>query len=166
VDIAETLIIDGESYKKRSPTGIWVLTVVTLTVYWSVWYYKINDEARRYLRDESVKPWLSVLAIVPGFLLLFIPVVVSGYRTGQRIQRMERQAGIAKTVKPSWGFVFFVLTIITLLLLLGGGAFYYQTHLNALWDAANTTSNSDGAATAPASSTTLADRPPTNEQHG
>jgi hypothetical protein len=79
-DMAETLIIDGESYKKRSPTGIWLLTVVTLTVYWSVWYYKINDEARRYLRDESIKPWPSVLAIVPGFVLLFIPVIVSGYQ--------------------------------------------------------------------------------------
>jgi hypothetical protein len=164
--MAETLIIDGQSYKKRSPTGIWVLTVITLTVYWSVWYYKINDEARRYLRDDTIRPWLSVLAIVPGFLLLFIPVIVSGYHTGQRIERMERQAGIEKTVKPRWGFVLFVLTIVTLLLLLGGGAYYYQSHLNALWDKANTQANADKAPDAPPSSATSAEQPPTTEQPG
>jgi hypothetical protein len=75
--MAETLVIDGTKVKRRSPTGIWLLTVVTLTVYWYVWYYKINDEARRYLRDDSIRPWRSVLAIFPGFLLLFIPVFVS-----------------------------------------------------------------------------------------
>jgi hypothetical protein len=45
-------------------------------VYWYVWYYKINDEAKRYLQDESIKPWISVVAIFPGFLLLFIPVLI------------------------------------------------------------------------------------------
>lgn len=115
---------------------MWLLTVVTLTVYWYVWYYKINDEARRYLRDETIKPWVSVVAIFPGFLLLLIPVLVSAYRTGQRIKRMEEQAGIAKTARPAVGFLLFFLTIITLLLLLGGGAYYYQQHLNAIWAAA------------------------------
>jgi H+/Cl- antiporter ClcA len=133
VTVAEVLVVDGTTVKKRSPTGIWLLTVVTLTVYWYVWYYKINDEARRYLRDDSIKPWMSVLAIFPGFLLLFIPVLISAYRTGQRIETMERQAGITKTVRPAFGFLAFFLTIITLLLLLGGGAYYYQQHLNILW---------------------------------
>lgn len=131
--MAELVIIEGQKYKKRSPTGVWLLTLVTLTVYWYVWYYKINDEARRYLRDDSIKPWLSVLAIFPGFILLFVPVLVSAYRSGQRVQRMERQAGITKTVSPAMGFLLFFLTIITLLLLLGGGAYYYQSHLNRLW---------------------------------
>lgn len=131
--MAELVTVEGQTYKKRSPTGVWLLTVITLTVYWYVWYYKINDEARRYLRDDSVKPWLSVLAIFPGFILLFIPVLVSAYRTGQRVQRMEQHAGITKPVRPAVGFLLFFLTIITLLLLLGGGAYYYQEHLNRLW---------------------------------
>jgi Domain of unknown function (DUF4234) len=131
--MAEVLVVDGTTVTKRSPTGVWLLTMVTLTVYWSVWYYKINDEARRYLHDDSIKPWMSVLAIVPGFLLLFIPVLISAYRTGRRIETMERQAGITKTVRPAFGFLAFFLTIITALLLLGGGAYYYQQHLNVLW---------------------------------
>jgi hypothetical protein len=64
--VATVVNIDGELYKQRSPTGAWLLTVVTLLVYWFVWYYKINDEARRYLRDQSVKPWVAVLAIPSG----------------------------------------------------------------------------------------------------
>jgi Domain of unknown function (DUF4234) len=143
--MAELVVIDGQSYKKRSPTGVWLLTMVTLTVYWYVWYYKINDEARRYLQDESIKPWMSVVAIFPGFLLLFIPVLVSAYRTGRRIERMEKQTGVTKTVRPAIGFLLFFLTIITLMLLLGGGAYYYQTHLNTMWTTSAAASHSDTA---------------------
>jgi Domain of unknown function (DUF4234) len=143
VTVAEVLVVDGTAVKKRSPTGIWLLTLVTLTVYWYVWYYKVNDEARRYLHDGSIKPWMSVLAIFPGFLLLFVPVLISAYRTGARIESMERQAGITKTVRPAFGFLAFFLTIITALLLLGGGAYYYQQHLNVLW---TTRSSANGQA--------------------
>ena len=62
--MATVVDIDGELYKQRSPTGAWLLTLVTLLVYWFLWYYKVNDEARRYLRDQSIKPWVAVLA--PG----------------------------------------------------------------------------------------------------
>lgn len=136
--MAELVVIDGESYKKRSPTKIWLLTVVTMTVYWYVWYYKINDEARRNLGDESIRPWVSVVAVFPGFVLLFIPVFVSAYRTGERIKRMEQHASIEKTVRPAVGLLLFFLTIITLLLLLGSGAYYYQQHLNRIWETSGT----------------------------
>jgi RsiW-degrading membrane proteinase PrsW (M82 family) len=75
--VATVVDIDGELYKQRSPTGAWLLTLVTLLVYWFVWYYKINDEARRYLRDHSIKPWVAVLAIFPGLLLLLVPLLIS-----------------------------------------------------------------------------------------
>jgi RsiW-degrading membrane proteinase PrsW (M82 family) len=101
--VATVVDIDGELYKQRSPTGAWLLTLVTLLVYWFVWYYKINDEARRYLRDQSIKPWVAVLAIFPGLLLLLVPLLISVCRTGQRIERMERQAGITKRIRPVWG---------------------------------------------------------------
>jgi Domain of unknown function (DUF4234) len=104
--LATVVDIDGELYKQRSPTGAWLLTFVTLLVYWFVWYYKINDEARRYLRDHSIKPWVAVLAIFPGLLLLLVPLLISVYRTGQRIERIERQAGITKRIRPVWGSVF------------------------------------------------------------
>jgi hypothetical protein len=61
--VAERIELEGGVYKKRSPTGAWLLTIATLLVYFFVWYYKINHETRRYLRDDSIRPWHSVLAI-------------------------------------------------------------------------------------------------------
>src|SRR3954452_1543785 len=58
--MAERVSLEGLVYVKRSPTGAYLLTVVTLLVYFFVWYYKINDETRRYLRDDSIRPWHSV----------------------------------------------------------------------------------------------------------
>jgi hypothetical protein len=42
--MAELGTIDGEPYKNRSPTGVWLRSVATFTVYWYFWYYKVNDE--------------------------------------------------------------------------------------------------------------------------
>jgi hypothetical protein len=128
--------IDGEIYKVRSPTGAWLLTIATLLVYWFVWYYKINDEARRYLRDSTIRPWLCVIAIFPGVLLI-VPFFVSIYRTGQRIQRIEGRAGSDKHLQPALGTIFAFLTLLTIALL-GGCLFYFQDHLNAAWTAATT----------------------------
>jgi len=118
--MAEEVVVEGQTYKKRSPWGVWGLAIVTIGIYGLVWYYKINDEARRYLRDQAIRPGLAVLA-------LFVPIVnyVSIYRTGQRIQRMEEKAGIQRTVEPVLGLLgafFFALYIP-----------YYQDHLNSVW---------------------------------
>jgi hypothetical protein len=134
--VAKPVTIDGEIYKRRSPTGAWLLTIATLLVYWFVWYYKINDEARRYLRDPTIRPWLCVIAIFPGVLLI-VPFFVSIYRTGQRIQRIERRTGSDKNLRPALGSIFAFLTLLTIALL-GGCLFYFQGHLNAAWTAATT----------------------------
>jgi hypothetical protein len=133
--MATRVTIDGEVYKQRSPTAAWLLTAVTLLVYFFVWYYKINDEARRYLRDDSIKPWLSVFAIFPGVVLI-VPFFVSIYRTAQRIETIEARTGSPKRVRPAVGTVFAFLTLLTVLLM-GGCLFYYQGHLNAAWATAD-----------------------------
>jgi hypothetical protein len=132
--VADPVVIDGETYKRRSPTAAWLLTIATLLVYWFVWYYKINDEARRYLRDTTIRPWLSVAAIFPGVVLI-VPFFVSIYRTGQRIQRIEQHAGSQKLIRPALGTLFAFLTLLTIALL-GGCLFYFQGHLNTAWTAA------------------------------
>ena len=130
--MAEEVMIDGQVYRRRSPVAVALLTICTLFVYWVVWYYKVNKEMRRYLRDESIRPWRSLLAIVPG--LLIVSPVVSIYRSGQRIEQMERKAGRAKPLRPGVGLFLAVLPGITLLFA-GGTAYYFQTHLNAVWSA-------------------------------
>jgi hypothetical protein len=133
--MAERVSLDGSVYVKRSPTGAYLLTVVTLLVYFFVWYYKINDETRRYLRDDSIRPWHSVLAIFPGVLLV-VPYFVSLYRTAERIRLVEERSGSRKRVRPPLGVLYGFLTLLTVLLM-GGCLFYYQDHLNKAWTAAS-----------------------------
>ena len=130
--VAEEVIVEGQRYRRRKPVAVLVLTICTAFVYWVVWYFKINDEARRYLGDRSIRPWRSVAAIVPG-LLIVVPPFISIYRTGRRVAQMEAKAGVSKRVSPVAGGTLTVLTCITLLFA-GGTGYYYQTHLNSVWD--------------------------------
>ena len=144
--MAEMVTIDGQVYTKRNPLGVLGLTVITIGIYGFVWYYKINDEARRYLRDDTIKPAMSVLAIIPGFILL-VPPFVSYFRTGARIVRMEENAGIQKTVEPVLGLIAALVYSLHVV--------YYQSHLNKIWERYQA-----GTPAIPASSTPPAVPPP------
>ncbi len=124
--MAQTVVIGNQTYKKRNVFAVWIgLPFITLGIYSYVWIYKINDEARRFLGDDSIRPALSVLAFIPGALLI-IPPFVAIYRTGKRIARMEAAAGSPNRAEPVVGLVLaFVFGLYTL---------YYQDHLNGLWD--------------------------------
>ena len=92
--MAEIVTIEGQEFKKRNIWAVWLgLPIITLGIYRFVWYHKVNDEARRYLRDDSIRPGISVLAITLGLLLL-VPPFVSIYRTGERVRRMQENAGV------------------------------------------------------------------------
>lgn len=124
--MSQTVLVGNQTYKKRNVVGVWLgLPVITLGIYSYVWIYKVNDEARRFLRDDSIKPGLSVLAFFPGFILI-IPPFVAIYRLGQRIARMEEAAGIPSRASGGIGLLLgFVFSLYSL---------YYQSHLNGLWD--------------------------------
>ncbi len=126
--MAEEITLDGQLFKKRSPIGVWLLTLVTAGIYGLVWYYKINDESRRYLQDDAIKPVWSVLAFIPGIALLYIPPLVSLYRTGGRVQRMQDKANATGRISA-------VLCVV-LLFLLSTYLIYIQSELNKTWDAA------------------------------
>jgi len=122
----QIVIIGNQAYKKRNIVAVWLgLPLITLGIYSYVWIYKVNDEARRYLGDNSIRPALSVLAFFPGFLLI-VPPFIAIYRLGTRIARMEAAAGSPNRCEPVVGLVLgFVLSLYPL---------YYQDHLNGLWD--------------------------------
>jgi len=122
--MAEVLNIGGQQFKKRSPLASWGLLFLTIGIYYFVWYYKINDESRRYLGDENIKPGVSLLAIILGWVLI-VPPYVSMYRTGQRIQRMQQKAGVTQEISPALG----VLASIFLAL----NVPYMQENLNKVW---------------------------------
>jgi hypothetical protein len=106
---------------------VWLgLPLITLGIYTLVWYYKINNEAKRYLADESISPGVSLLAVTLGGILI-VPPFVSIYNTCKRIRRMEEQAGIPGLIEPGIGVV--------LLFAFSFTYFYMQSHLNRIWDA-------------------------------
>src|SRR5947207_14053818 len=98
--MAEIVRVGEREFKKRGPIAVWLLSLVTLGVYFYVWYYKINKEARDYLGDETIKPGISVLAVLLGWILLLIPPIVSILNTGERIRRIQEHAGLQDTVWP------------------------------------------------------------------
>jgi Domain of unknown function (DUF4234) len=124
--MAQLVVIGNQTYKKRNVVGVWLgLPLITLGIYSLVWIYKVNNEARRFLGDNSIQPALSVLAFLPGGLLI-VPPFIAIYRLGTRIARMEAAAGSPNRAEPVVGLVLgFVFSLYPL---------YYQDHLNGLWD--------------------------------
>lgn len=124
--MARLVVVDGQHYKQRNIFGVWLgLPLITLGIYHFFWYYKINDEARRFLRDDSIKPWISVLALLFGWILI-VPPFYSIYQTGRRVQRMEQQAGVTSQIEPVLALIFAFIVSAHIL--------YIQAHLNSVWD--------------------------------
>jgi len=85
----------GAEVKVRRPWVVALLTVVTLGFYNWYWYYKINRELRdfgkvyRLERLQDTNPWLSLLAVTLGALLI-VPAIVSWVKCTRRIQDAQR----------------------------------------------------------------------------
>jgi Domain of unknown function (DUF4234) len=124
--VSQIVVVENQTFKKRNIFAVWIgLPLITLGIYSYVWIYKVNDEARRFLKDDSIRPVMSVLAFIPGAILI-IPPFVTIYRTGKRIARMEAAAGSPNRAEPVVGLILgFVFSLYSL---------YYQDHLNGLWD--------------------------------
>lgn len=124
--MATTLNLAGQEFKQRNIFGVWLgLPLITLGIYHLVWYWKINDEARRYLGDQSINPWMSLLALTLGSLIV-VPPFVSVYNTGRRVRAMEDRAGTRDRIEP-------VLSLI-LVFVAGTYVLYLQAHLNGIWE--------------------------------
>lgn len=128
--MAETVTIDGQPYLKRSPLGVLGLSIITFGIYGFYWFYKVNEEIKRYTGDETISPSRSLLAVIPGFLLI-VPPFIAYYNTANHLMMMEQQRGIASQISPA------LVVILGLVIWIGITA-YVQEHLNKVWDAAVT----------------------------
>jgi hypothetical protein len=126
--VAEIVTIGGQRYKKRQPLGVLGLSIVTLGIYWYYWYYKTNDEIRRFEKDDSVRPGVALLAITLGWLIL-VPPFISVYNTSSHIVRMEQRLGIQQQLSPALNVIFLLIVGIVI-------PVYTQEHLNRVWDTA------------------------------
>jgi hypothetical protein len=94
--MAEILTIQGQQYKKRSSLGVLGLSFITLSIYFFVWYYKINDEVRRFENDQTISPTRSLMAMIFGWLII-VPPFIAMYNTAKRVQTMETRVGVRQT---------------------------------------------------------------------
>jgi hypothetical protein len=152
--VAETITVQGQHYTKRNPWGVWGLALITFGIYGVVWYYKINDEARRFLRDEAIRPGIAVLAVLLGWIVI-VPPFISYYRTAERIGRMQESVGIQQRIIPILGLLS--------ALILGLHHVYDQSELNKVWDAATSATRS-GAPLPPSSVPAVPPPPPVPNQ--
>jgi len=97
--MAEEVQIQGSSEvaKVRHPLGILGLMLITLGVYFFVWWYKVNSELAEIGRARGTtelgdNPGNSLLAMVPGFLII-VPPYVSFYNGSKRLRAAERLTG-------------------------------------------------------------------------
>ena len=131
--MAEELQITGTdaTAKVRNPLGVVGLTLITLGIYYFVWYYKVNREMRDLGRARGTdelgdSPGTSLLAVTLGALII-VPAVISIYHTFQRTQAAARLTG----VDPLNGWIALLLYLVI------GIAFpaYLQSGLNRVWEA-------------------------------
>jgi hypothetical protein len=130
--MAEEIAIanSGERAKLRNPLGVVGLSIITLGIYYWFWWYFINREMRDLGRARGVdlgqNPGNSVLAVTLGALII-VPLIVSMWRTSDRIQRTQETAGVERGAN---GPIIFVL----LLLIAPVGLWYAQSELNKAWE--------------------------------
>jgi hypothetical protein len=110
--------------RTRGPVVVWLLSAVTLGIYYLVWWYKINREVRDFDPSIEVSPGTATLAVSVGSLVV-VPPIVSTVRTGERIASAQRSAGLPPTCSGALGFL--------LSLVFGVNVIYYQAKLNEVW---------------------------------
>src|SRR5215213_5815231 len=136
----------GSTATTRDPLVVALLTLVTLGVYFFVWYYKVNREMSELGRARGTdelgdNPGNSVLAVTLGGLVI-VPAIVSLYNTFLRTQAAARLTG----VEPLNGWI-----ALAFYLFLGiGFPAYLQSGLNKVWGAQADRAVAVPAAPAPA----------------
>jgi hypothetical protein len=128
----------GAYVKIRHPWGAFLLVLVTFGIYYLFWYFFINRELRDFGRASAdggenridVNPWVSLLAVTFGWLII-VPPFVSMYRTFKRIRTAQELADVGPRVSPGLGLLLFFIAVIFFPVEVP----YAQTNLNRVWRA-------------------------------
>lgn len=126
--MAETVAIEGQQYLKRNPLGVLGLSFITLGIYFLYWYYKVNDELRRFEHDDTISPTRSLMALIFGWIII-VPPFIAMYNTATHVRMIEERMGIQPQLEPA-------LAIVIMLFVAIGNGIYIQEHLNRIWDRA------------------------------
>jgi hypothetical protein len=132
--MAQEIAIRGSNYpaKERNPLGVIGLSLITLGIYGIFHYYYVNKELAelgkaRGTTELGENPMMSVLAIVPGFILI-VPPFVSIWNTWKRQQTARQMFGVQAGLDQVPGFLLHVFIGVV-------GVFFLQQGQNALLEA-------------------------------
>jgi hypothetical protein len=119
-------VAQGLQMKERNPVAAWIgLPLITLGIYFYVWYYKIHKEMAMFDRRRVV-PVAGPMLVMLFLGWLVIPAWISFYNTGKRIATAQRAAGMPASCNPLVGLL--------LSFVFGLGVLYYQSELNKITD--------------------------------
>ena len=81
--------------KERDILAVFILSIVTIGIYWLYWYYTVNEEMRAHSQRIDVAPGLAVIC-------QFIPIVnfVSKYNTADRLLILQRECDDPERISP------------------------------------------------------------------
>jgi Domain of unknown function (DUF4234) len=119
-----------------------LLVIITLGIYYLFWYYFVNRELRDFGRASAesgesrihVNPWISLLAVTFGWLLI-VPPFVSMFRTFSRIRTAQDIADVGPKASPGIGLLLFFIALIFFPVEVP----YTQINLNRVWRAFSST---------------------------
>lgn len=109
--------------KDRSPASVLGLSLITIGIYYYVWYHHINAEIRAHNPEIKVTPGWAVVAMMFPFVN-----VVSAYSTAARIRQMQLDEGAVETISP-------VVALLLFLFLGIGYPLYMASQLREHWHA-------------------------------
>jgi hypothetical protein len=132
--MAQEIAIRGSNYvgKERNPLGVIGLSLITFGIYGIFQYYFVNKELAELGKARGVtelgdNPMMSVLAIVPGFILI-VPPFVSMWNTWKRQQNARQMFGVQQGVDQVPGFLLSIFIGIV-------GVYFLQAGQNGVLEA-------------------------------
>ena len=126
--MAESIAVEGQTYLKRDPLGVLLLSFITFGIYFIIWYYKINKELKAFEHDDTISPGRCLMAMIFGWILI-VPPFIAMYNTAKHVRGVEDRRGIQPVLEPAFVIVFMLLVSV-------GNGVYIQEHLNRIWDRA------------------------------
>ncbi|HVE27457.1 MAG TPA: hypothetical protein VNC22_18750 [Sporichthya sp.] len=115
----------GLAPKRRSPYRVYFLGLLTLGLFWVVWFFRANRELTRF--DERILGSYKVDATAFGLgWPVGVPQFIAVHRMARRIEDAQRAAGLPTTCDAPTGVLMW--------LCFGVGVLYLQDELNKVVD--------------------------------
>ncbi len=119
-------VASGLAMKRRNPFAVWIgLPLITLGIYYFVWYYKIHKEMAEFDRRRQI-PVVGPMLVLLLLSWTIIAPLISYHNAGKRIRDAQVAAGLPPTCSPALSWV--------LAFVFGTNLLYMQFELNKVVD--------------------------------